>query len=160
MDMDLKELHQDDVSEIWNINEQGLPGTGKVTQEEIGNLLSLSELAIGAFENGKLSGFVICLLPRTKYGSLNYAWFNQRYDNFIYVDRIAVAANRRGHKIGSRIYQEVVSYAEQHKCPIAAEVSLDPPNPGSMRFHYEHGFHEVGVLKHESKSVTMMLRDL
>jgi predicted GNAT superfamily acetyltransferase len=158
--MDLKELCQDDVSEIWNINEQGLPGTGKVSHEEIEDLLSLSELAIGAFENGKLLGFVICLLPRTRYGSLNYAWFNQRYDNFIYIDRIAVAANRRSQKIGSRIYQEVVSYAEQHKCPITAEVSLEPPNPGSMRFHDDHGFHEVGVLKHESKSVTMMLRKL
>jgi predicted GNAT superfamily acetyltransferase len=113
--MDLKELCQDDVSEIWNINEQGLPGTGKVSHEEIEDLLSLSELAIGAFENGKLLGFVICLLPRTRYGSLNYAWFNQRYDNFIYIDRIAVAANRRSQKIGSRIYQEVVSYAEQHE---------------------------------------------
>jgi predicted GNAT superfamily acetyltransferase len=89
--MDLKELCQDDVSEIWNINEQGLPGTGKVSHEEIEDLLSLSEIAIGAFEDGKLSGFVICLLPRTRYGSLNYAWFNQRYDNFIYVDRIALA---------------------------------------------------------------------
>mgnify|MGYP006130322981 CR=1 FL=1 len=157
--MDLRELRKEDISEIWEINEQGLPGTGKVNSEEIGRLLGHSELAIGAFNDGTLLGFVICLLPRTEYGSPNYSWFNQRYDDFIYVDRIAIAENHRNLRIGSNLYQKVVDYAEQRSIPIAAEVSLEPPNPGSMRFHYRYGFSEVGILKHKSKSVTMMLRN-
>ena len=156
--MDLRELQNEDISEIWEINEQGLPGTGKVNHEEIKALLEISELAIGVFENSKLLGFVICLLPGTNYGSLNYAWFNKKYDKFIYVDRIAVLQTHRNQSIGSLIYQKVVDYSKQHKVPIAAEVSLDPPNPGSMRFHYRFDFTEVGVFEHESKSVTMMLR--
>jgi len=59
----------------------------------------------------------------------------------------------------SLLYQEVISYAKQNNYPITAEVSLKPPNPDSMRFHHRFGFSEVGVLHHESKSVTMMLRD-
>ena len=43
--------------------------------------------------------------------------------------------------------------------PVAAEVSLKPPNPDSIRFHKRHGFAEVGILHHEEKSVTMMLRN-
>jgi len=156
--MDLRELQNEDISEIWEINEQGLPGTGKVNHDEIKALLEISELAIGVFENSTLLGFVICLLPGTNYGSLNYAWFNQKYDEFIYVDRIAVSQTHRNQNIGSLIYQKVVDYSKRHKVPIAAEVSLDPPNPGSMRFHYRFDFTEVGILEHESKSVTMMLR--
>ncbi len=157
--MDLRELREEDISEIWEINEQGLPGTGKVNPEEIKRLLGHSELAIGAFSDGTLLGFVICLLPRTEYGSPNYSWFNQKYNDFIYVDRIAVAESHRNLQIGSNLYQKVVDYAQQHNIPIAAEVSLEPPNPGSMRFHYRYGFSEVGILKHKSKSVTMMLRN-
>ena len=156
--MDLRELQNEDISEIWEINEQGLPGTGKVNHDEIEALLGISELAVGVFENSKLLGFVICLLPGTNYGSLNYSWFNEKYDEFIYVDRIAVSQTHRNQNIGSLIYQKVAEYSKQHNVPIAAEVSLVPPNPGSMRFHHRFGFTEVGILEHESKSVTMMMR--
>jgi len=158
--MQLRTLVSEDIPAIWKINEQGLPGTGKVSQDEIAELLHLAELPLGAYEEDELVGFVLCLLPRTKYASLNYAWFNQRYQDFLYVDRIAVLESHRNRTIGSLLYQEVIAYAKQYNYPITAEVSLKPPNPDSIRFHHRFGFSEVGVLHHESKSVTMMLRDL
>ena len=157
--MQLRELRSKDIPLIWKINEQGLPGTGKVSQQEIVELLIIAELAIGAFEGEQLVGFVLCFLPRTDYASLNYAWFNQRYQEFLYVDRIAVSENHRNQAIGSLLYQQVISYAKQYNYPIAAEVSLNPPNPGSMRFHQRFNFTEIGVLNQQSKSVTMMMRD-
>ena len=155
----LRTLGSEDIPAIWEINEQGLPGTGKVSQDEIAELIRLAELPLGAYEENQLVGFVLCLLPRTKYVSPNYAWFNQRYQNFLYVDRIAVLESHRNRTIGSLLYQEVIAYAQQNNYPITAEVSLKPPNPDSMRFHHRFGFSEVGVLHHESKSVTMMFRE-
>ena len=107
---------------------------------------------------GVLLGFVICLPPKTGYGSLNYAWFNEHYSSFVYVDRIAVAKEQRNKGVGSALYNHVVSYSKQHGAPVAAEVNREPPNPGSMRFHHRFGFEEVGVLHHSEKSVTMFLR--
>ena len=156
--MELHELQNKDIPSIWLINQEGLPGTGKISEKEIADLLSISELALGAYEENELVGFVICLPPKTRYGSLNYAWFNKRYEEFLYVDRIAVSENHRNCKIGTKLYKEVISHAEQNNCPIAAEVSLKPPNPASLRFHERNGFNEMGVLHHESKSVTMMMR--
>jgi len=155
----LRTLGSEDIPAIWKINEQGLPGTGKVSQDEIAELMRLAELPLGAYEEDRLVGFVLCLLPRTKYASPNYAWFDQRYQNFLYVDRIAVLESHRNRTIGSLLYQEVIAYAQQNNYPITAEVSLKPPNPDSMRFHHRFGFSEVGVLHHESKSVTMMFRE-
>ena len=155
----LRTLGSEDIPAIWEINEQGLPGTGKVSQDEIAELIRLAELPLGAYEEDQLVGFVLCLLPRTKYASPNYAWFDQRYQNFLYVDRIAVLESHRNRTIGSLLYQEVIAYAQQNNYPITAEVSLKPPNPDSMRFHHRFGFSEVGVLHHESKSVTMMFRE-
>ena len=156
--MELHELQNKDIPSIWLINQEGLPGTGKISEKEIADLLSISELALGAYEENELVGFVLCLPPKTRYGSLNYAWFNERYEEFLYVDRIAVSENHRNCKIGTKLYKEVISHAEQNNCPIAAEVSLKPPNPDSLRFHERNGFNEIGVLHHESKSVTMMMR--
>jgi len=156
--MHTQQLTQSDVESIWLINEQGLPGTGKVTLQEISYLLELSTFSLGVFSNDELLGFVICLSPGTDYGSLNYAWFNTRYDEFIYVDRIAVSTGYRDRGIGSLLYKEVVSYSNQYSIPIVAEVNLNPPNPGSMRFHERFQFEEIGILEHEDKSVTMLLR--
>lgn len=158
--MDIIALSTSDIDAMWSINEQGLPGTGKVSKEEIGKLLQFSSLSVGAYSQGQLIGFVICLPPKTAYGSLNYAWFNRNYDSFVYVDRIAVSLEHRNKGIGSALYNHVVSYSQEHQVPIAAEVNQEPPNPGSMRFHHRFSFVEVGVLHHAEKSVTMFLRNV
>ena len=98
MKLEIKTLAKTDVDTIWAINEEGLPGTGKVSRNEIIALLDFASLAVGAYSSGKLVGFVVCLPPKTEYGSLNYAWFNQRYNEFLYVDRIAVRQNFKINK--------------------------------------------------------------
>ncbi len=157
--MDIRDLSVLASRSIWEINEQGLPGTGKVSEDEIIKLMEYSSFSIGAYDNDNLLGFVICLPPATEYGSLNYAWFNQRYDRFLYVDRIAVSSESRNQKIGSKLYQAVIDESVKHGVPIAAEVNLRPPNLDSIRFHKRHGFAEVGEFTHGKKSVLMMLRE-
>ena len=159
MCMDISVLSQSDVQSIWAINEQGLPGTGQVSEQELSELLKLSTLSLGAFREGELLGFVICLSPGTTYSSPNYAWFNKKYNDFIYVDRIAVSLNRRDGGVGSKLYEKVIAYSQDNRIPIAAEVNLNPPNPGSMRFHNRFEFQKVGVLHHKEKSVTMLMRE-
>ena len=158
--MESRPLLQEDASSVWIINEQGLPGTGKVTVEEISHLIAISEVSLGVFEQDKMLGFVICLSPNLDYGSLNYAWFNENYDDFLYVDRIAVATEHRNNGIGSFIYQELINISQRKQIPITAEVNLVPPNPGSMKFHFRFDFSEVGVFHHLDKSVTMFLRQV
>lgn len=158
--MQIKALEHADLSAMWDINEQGLPGTGKVTLEEMKYLLSISEISIGAFDDGSLCGFVICFLPKRAYRSLNYAWFNQRYENFIYVDRIAVATTYRNQGIGTALYQSVFEYAARTQQPVTAEVSLQPPNPGSDRFHQTHGFLPLEEVDYGDKAVTMYIRPI
>ena len=155
----IRDVEDKDIPMMLEINEQGLPGTGKVDIEQLSKLREISEFTIGAYENGKIIGFVICLLPKQDYASLNYAWFNERYDDFIYVDRIAVDESRRNHQVGTKLYLRVKQYAEDANIPVAAEVSLMPPNKGSDRFHLRNGFTEVGKFHTEDKSVTMYLTE-
>ena len=86
----LRPLSLHDVPRMVEINEQGLPGTGKVTEEEMADLLSLSEFAMGLENQQGLAGFVLCLMPKTRYGSLNYKWFNERYDEFLKMEKETV----------------------------------------------------------------------
>lgn len=155
--MNIRNLTHADVEAMWVINEEGLPGTGQVSPAELAALLDLATFAVGAFDDATMLGFVICLPPQTTYGSLNYAWFNQRYDAFLYVDRIAVATDHRNRGVGSALYSQVIAEANEQAVPVAAEVNRLPPNPGSMRFHQRFNFVEVGTLDHGEKAVTMFL---
>ena len=151
-------LNAHDVPAMWRINEQGLPGVGKVSIGAMMDLLMLSEFPLGAWDGQQLVGFVLCLLPSTQYGSPNYAWFGSRYHRFLYIDRIAVAETHRNRGIGSELYDRVVQEANRLRWPVAAEVSSQPLNAGSMRFHARHHFEAVGTLEHPGKTVTMFLR--
>ena len=154
--MEIRPLSDIDIPKMWEINEQGLPGTGKVDENGLKKLLEYSEIAVGAFDDKELRGYVICLPPATKYGSLNYAWFNSNMEDFLYVDRIAVESGYRDQGIGSLLYNHIIDYTSGS---IAAEVSLDPPNLASMRFHHRFGFKKIDELHHESYSVNLMLRE-
>ena len=153
--MEIRELSDSDVQKMWEINEQGLPGTGKVDEQGLLNLLEYSEISVGAYEDGELLGYVICLPPATEYGSLNYAWFNENMADFLYVDRIAVAQIHRDKGIGSRLYSHIIEYSSKQ---IVAEVSLNPPNLASMRFHGRFDFEKIGELHHQTYSVNLLLR--
>ena len=144
---------------MWEINEQGLPGTGEVSVEQMGELLQLSDLCIGAYIDEKLVGFVLCLYPQKEYSSPNYTWFNERYNQFLYVDRIAISTQHRNKQIGSELYAKVFQLASEKQIPVTAEVSLYPPNEGSDRFHLRHGFSPVGEFHQNGKSVTMYVRE-
>ena len=154
----IRNLRIDNLEAMLEINDQGLPGTGKVSIEEMAALLSIADLAIGWFDGENLRGFVICLSPNVDYGSPNYAWFNQRYREFVYVDRVAVADGYRGIGIGSELYASVLEFASTQNLPVAAEVSLNPPNPGSDKFHQRHGFTQLTAVDYGDKAVTMYIK--
>jgi predicted GNAT superfamily acetyltransferase len=87
------------------------------------------------------------LEPGTAYGSGNYRWFEERYDRFVYLDRIAIAPAFQRRGLGRRFYDEVERLAAE-RCPGAEqftlEVNLRPRNDTSLAFHEALGFVEVG----------------
>ena len=81
-------------------------------------------------------------------------WFNERFDSFIYVDRIAVLEETRNTNRScccSSVENNILTSPRQRHV-------LEPPNPGSMRFHHRFSFEEIGTLHHKEKSVAMLLR--
>ena len=52
--MDIVALSTSDIDAMWAINEQGLPGTGKVSKEGIAKLLGFSSLSVGAYDQVEL----------------------------------------------------------------------------------------------------------
>jgi len=97
------------------------------------------------------------------YDSPNFLWFRERYDAFVYVDRVVVADAARGRGLARRLYDElfVAAKAAGH-ARVVCEVNSDPPNPASDAFHASLGFVPVGTAEIHGgkKTVTYLERRL
>lgn len=95
--------------------------------------------------DGAVAAFLLALREGTAYDSPNYRWFAARYDTFLYIDRIVVAATHRNSGFGARLYEDLFAFARDRRIArIVCEFDLDPPNPASAQFHARHGFREIG----------------
>ena len=124
------------------------------------------DLVAGAFFAGFVppsSGFLIAFDEQAGYENPNFAWFAERFPRFVYVDRIVVAADRKGRGLGRQMYAELFYKARAGgRTVIGCEVNLAPPNPGSDAFHAKLGFTEAGQahLADRGKTVRYLVRRL
>ena len=94
---------------------------------------------------GESEAFAIIFDQTANYGSPNFHWFRERYQHFVYVDRIVVSARARGKGLARALYSHVVEAARAAgHSRVVCEINFDPPNPGSDAFHAKLGFSEIG----------------
>jgi len=90
--------------------------------------------------------FILAFGPDSDYDSVNYRWFAERYEAFLYIDRIVVAGRSQGQGLGKALYHHILDHARRASIPsLACEFDVEPPNPRSQAFHESFGFREVGV---------------
>jgi uncharacterized protein len=112
-----------------------------------------------ATESAGRDGFLIAFDQDADYDSINFLWFREKYDRFVYVDRIIIAEQARGRGLARAFYKGLFARAREagHE-RIVCEVNLDPPNPGSLAFHKALGFVEVGqALLSQGKRVSYQM---
>lgn len=95
---------------------------------------------------GKTVAFLLAFREGADYDSPNYRWFGERYRQFLYVDRVVVAATEQGKRLGALLYDDLFAFARTGGIErITCEFDIDPPNEASRRFHARYGFREVGT---------------
>jgi uncharacterized protein len=149
MTLRLREYRPDDLAAIHAINEAAYPAVGAETLDDLGHIAAESTIALVADDaaTGEIGGFCLVLAPGADYGSLNYLWFVERYPDFVYLDRVAIAPTFQRQGLGARMYAEVEALAAQRRpgaTEFTLEVNLRPRNDQSLMFHAGLGFVEVG----------------
>lgn len=93
----------------------------------------------------RVCAFLLAMREGCAYDSPNYRWIAERFERFLYIDRVVIAANRRGRGLGRMLYADLLSFArDMGVATMVCEVDDDPPNAASQRFHAAFGFREIG----------------
>lgn len=158
----LRSIDGVDIAAITALNNAAVPNVNALTEAALSDLVGKSEFARVAVGDEAVLGMILVFAPGAAYESLNYQWFEARYPDFLYVDRVIVAPQARGLGIGNMLYDALDGFAQGRAGRIACEVNERPPNPGSMRFHERLGFRTVGSQETEggAKSVALMIKEL
>lgn len=147
-----------DLDTVWAINQANVPAVGTETRASIEEIFEMCDIALVAADDD-VRGFCMVLPPGTAYGSPNYLYFCDRYDDFAYLDRVAITASHQRRGIGPLLYREVERRTAAEWFTL--EVNLKPMNEGSLRFHAREGFAEVDQLEpRPGKIVSLMVKRL
>ena len=147
-----------DLNQILELNQKALPAVSNVNLKEMQHFLKIVDYFKTLKVNNKVAGFLIALTPGKDYNSVNYKWFENKYESFMYVDRIVVAPTYQGHGFGTAFYNDLSNFSKNIIPRITCEVNINPPNKESMLFHTKYGFKQVGTQFTEigKKEVSLM----
>lgn len=162
MTFNLRDVSSSDLDAALMLNESAVPAVSSIDMEQMRWFADRAAYFRVAMSDEDLAAFLIGLRPATEYASPNYRWFCDHYDDFAYIDRVAVATIARRHGLASRLYDDFVKSLPGDVSVLACEVNINPPNEPSMRFHSHYGFNRVGSQEIDggSKKVALMVKDL
>jgi predicted GNAT superfamily acetyltransferase len=147
----IRPIEHHDLDAIVDLNQAALEGVGPLDYESAALLVKQSDQALVLDDGGQVGGFVITLPTGATYESSRYEWFEDRLEEYVYLDRIVVAETHRRRGVASRLYDAVEAHL-----PVALEV-YDTNEP-SLEFHRRRGYRQVGELKHAGRRNLMLLK--
>ena len=162
MDFIIRDVDEQDLDMVLTLNQSEVPHVGSIDLQKMRWFASNAAYFRVAMSGDALAAFLVGLRPGTSYQSPNYRWFCEHYDDFAYVDRIAVAEFGRRYGLASRLYADFAASVPASVSFMTCEVNIKPPNDSSMRFHERLGFRQVGSHRTEegNKEVAMLVREL
>jgi uncharacterized protein len=158
----IRDAEPRDFEAIRNLNLAEVQHTSAMDMSRLVELNALSCYHKVASVDGVVSAFLLAMGNGAAYRNDNFEWFARKYARFIYVDRIVVSSAARGLRLGSRLYDDIFSYARSSAIPlIACEYNIVPPNEPSRLFHDKFGFKEQGTqwLANDAKQVSLQVAE-
>lgn len=158
----IRDMRTDDLEWVLAMNNAAAPHVSDLDVGKLADLFAEAWIAWVAELDMRPAGALICFAPGAPYASENYLWFQRRYDDFLYIDRIFVDGAAKDVGVGRRFYRDLERFAAGRSRMLACEVNERPPNPVSICFHQTWGFEAVGrqTTERGAKAVVMMAKRL
>ncbi len=155
----LQPLRASDQADVLELNERFQHLTAPMDLDLLQHLDAVGSVEVIRAED-RFAGFVVTLPRDADHDSGNLVWFQERYDAFVYLDRIIVHEDFRRQGLAGRTYDEVEERTALTAPLLTLEVNIDPPNAASLAFHAARGFEQVGEREIDDHTVGMHVKRL
>lgn len=143
--LQLREAMPADFDAILALNQASVHFLSPMDRSRLATLHQMAAYRRVIARDGCVRAFLLAMREGSAYDSLNYRWIAERFDRFLYIDRVVIAGEMQGQGLGRMLYADLVSFARgTGVTTLTCEVDEDPPNPVSQRFHAAFGFRPVG----------------
>ena len=158
----IRDVREHDLAAVLSLNNEAGTGILATDTDRLRHLYQIAHYFRVAEQDGRILGFLIAMRQDADYASPNFRWFQAHYESFVYIDRIVIASESRGHGLGRIFYCDVQSYAEVRVPLLTCEVFLEPRDDQTVLFHGTMGFQEVGQQKMgtDGPKVSLLAREL
>ena len=144
--MTIRDARREDFTAILALNAESVHFLSPLAPERLDALHRSAAYHRVVDSGGQIAAFLLAFREGAPYDSPNYLWFADLYPVFLYIDRIVVAPSHRGEGLGALLYDDIAAFAAKTGVAwLTCEFDIEPPNPGSMRFHEHMDFREVGT---------------
>lgn len=159
MTLQIRPAAHEDLPRVLELNNGAIPHVNRLDAEQLTKLADWSEYFRVVHNDAGIVGFLLALLPGQPYASTHYRWFDARYADFVYIDRIVIGPNAKGTGAGRLLYADLIEYVRglSEVAALTCEVNIVPPNEPSQRFHARLGFVELDRLDREDGAKTVSL---
>jgi len=160
--MQISFVDRDELTLISKINEEAIPAVNTVSKKEFiwfyENSIYFKKVTVEKI----LAGFLLVLPMNIPYKSLNYSWFSKRFNDFAYIDRIAVKEEYKSLGIGTLLYSDLEQSLPKDIKIIACEYNIKPLNKVSQNFHQKMEYKNVGTqfTENNTKEVSLMIKKI
>ena len=159
----IRDATRNDHAIVLQLNTAEAHWTSPLTTERLELLSDIASYFRVITIDQAVTGFLLAMDSTCGYANANFEWFQSRFGEFVYVDRIVIDTSQAGHGLGRRLYDDVAEYARQNDFGrIVCEYNAEPMNVASQAFHQRMGFVEVGceTLDGTGKLVSLQCREL
>ena len=160
--MQVSKININDLSIIRAINDDAIPAVNSVSEDEFIWFHKNSIYFKKVMLNETLAGFLLVLPMNITYKSLNYCWFSERYNNFAYIDRIAVREKFKSSGVGTLLYKDLEKSLPKEIKMIVCEYNIKPLNIISKNFHQKMAYKNIGtqLTENNTKQVSLMVKEI
>ena len=158
----LRDVEAADLPAVLRLNRVAVPAVNDIGHEQMQWFAEHAAYFRVASSRHGILAFLIGLRPGTEYASPNYRWFCDRYEDFGYIDRVAVSVNARRLGLATTLYRDFEASLPNRVPVLTCEVNIRPPNDSSMHFHERNGFVRVAtqVIDDGDKEVALRAKAL
>ena len=152
-------LSKEKLNLIFELNQNNIPALGSLNSlKHVQDIYNNSLFLIEVIVEDDFAGFAFVMDNKSEYQSLNYKYFKNKYNDFLYIDRVAFIDKFQRRGYGTITYDEIHKLSKKLNSLLCCEVNTFPLNKESMDFHRKYGFSVIEEVPFGEKKVAMLCK--